>query len=335
MAIDYKKHWTEPNGILIIQMPMDWQYKNTITENFIEESPYSFEPYEDPIGCFQLSCYPLSELNPKNNLQKEPPINWEVIRMDSDAFDTYLYWGECFDQALIGKYIYRKEYRDDTRIISQLKQVQLALDSIRVIPPKDRELAASLDKYDRFLASLVASYDLLNAAIESDSYIEIIVLSTNQIDAFLRLAIVLCKQLKTESDEIELRYIFQDEKEKGILERKIFEEAYKLGIVDTEMFFQLNEAYDLRNKIVHRYIISPIKTRDMIPIVLKLLKLHEDVRLILRSYEKHQIGKGYGIYGKGFMHLDKFPDEEVKRAYSWANDKHALERFQRKIEQET
>ncbi len=56
-----EKHWTEPNGIFIINIPANWQYKNAVFENIEEKSPYSFEQYENSAGCFQLSCYPLSE----------------------------------------------------------------------------------------------------------------------------------------------------------------------------------------------------------------------------------------------------------------------------------
>ena len=42
----------------------------------------------------------------------------------------------------------------------------------------------------------------------------------------------------------------------------------------------LNELYDFRNRIIHRYIISSLQTRDILPVVGKLLKIHEEVRLV-------------------------------------------------------
>ncbi|HCJ51412.1 MAG TPA: hypothetical protein DHV67_06115 [Gallionella sp.] len=328
------KHWTEPNGMLITNIPINWMYLNPVVEPRTEEPPYSFEPYEDAIGCFQLSCYPLKELSPNRNDQAGSLVReskWIHRRMDSDEFDVHIYYGAMEDQALIGKYIYSRELRGDTQILEQLELVDRVLNRIKVIPVNDRSLAANLDKYDRFLASLVASYDLLDAAIHSESYIEIVVIATNQIDAFLRLSIVIAKQLRDQTDDIEVKYLFQGDNEKGILERKIFSEAVQLGIIDVQMSARLNDIYDFRNRVIHRYIISLIRTRDIIPAVGELLDAQEEIRLVLRGLEDRQIGRSFGIYGRGFKRLDGYDEVEIKRAESMANDKHVLDRFRRKI----
>lgn len=331
------KHWTEPRGTLIVSIPMDWQYRNPVVEPRTEEPPYSFELYENSVGCFQLSCYPLSELAPKiaqSAKQSSGGLKWTRSQMNSEKFDTYIYFGAMDDQALIGKYIYERELRGNPRVAEQLKLVDDVLASIVVIPVRDRVLAANLDKYDRFLGALRASYDLLYAAMAAGSSIEIVVLSTNQIDALLRLGIVLARQLESESDDIDPRYLFQGNDEKGILERTIFKQAFDLGIIDAEVLNKLNDVYDLRNRIVHRYIISPIKTRDMIPIVKNLLELHDVIRTCVRKIEDSQIGKSFGIYGHGFERVEAFDDVEVTRANCWANDKHDLKRFRNKISRE-
>lgn len=77
------KHWTEPNGILLIKIPTDWQYLNSGLSDYEEKSPYGFQPYENPIGCFQLSCYPLSELAPsiaKANPNGVRELSWKESR---------------------------------------------------------------------------------------------------------------------------------------------------------------------------------------------------------------------------------------------------------------
>lgn len=339
MVENYWKHWTEPNGILIMNIPMNWRYLNPIIASRIEQPPYGFEPYDDAIGCFQLSCYQLDKSSQNKNQQTDIPgskSRWICRREDDDKFDMYLYLGAMDDQALIGKYIYSRELRGDTRILEQLKLIDKILNRIKVIPIQDRPLAANLDKYDRFLTSLVASHDLLDVAINSGSYIEIVVLATNQIDAFLRLSIVLAKQLRNQTDDIEVKYLFQTDGEKGILERKIFHEAVKLGVIDAKVEKRLNSLYDFRNRVMHRYIISSIRTCDIIPAINELLEMHEEIRLALRDLEDRQIGKSFGIYGRRFQRLRDSDDEvawavEKKRAESMANDKHVLGRFHRKI----
>lgn len=331
------KHWTEPRGILAIQVPVDWQYRNPVIGSRTEEPPYSFEPYENPLGCFQLSCYPYFDLVPNASEGFKPKRgvpSWTRSRIESDRFDVCLYYGAKGDQALIGKYIYDRELRGDSRVSEQLKIVDSVLASIIVIPINDRALAANLDKYDRFLGSLCASYDLLYAAIESESFVEIVVISTSQIDALLRQSIIVWKQLASETDDFDSRYFFQSESDSGIRERAIFQEALDLGIIEIAIYDRLQEVYKLRNRIVHRYMISPIQTRDIIPIVTKLLELHEVIRVIARNVEDRQVGKGFGIFGRGFQRLEKFTDIEYKQAHSWANDKHGLEKFRRQIGRE-
>jgi hypothetical protein len=328
------KHWTEPNGNFIVNIPIEWQYKNVVIENEIEKSPYSFAPYDESLGCFQLSCYPLIEhgINPNFPIQKNnSKIEWLASRMEDKEFEVLLFHAQVDDLLCMAKYIYSSEYNNDKRIEEQLKKVKLALDSFMVIPQSDRELAANLDKHDNFLASLAASYDLLMNAYESESYIELVVVLSNQIDAFLRLAIILKEQLETETNDIEVKYLFQGVGEKGITERIIYAKAHDLKIVDDETFTILNGLYDLRNRVMHRYIISFLKTRDIVKLVYDYSIVNEKIRLILKSYEEIQFGKGFGIYGRGYFKEDVFDETEYRRVSSMANDKHLIEKLKRKI----
>jgi hypothetical protein len=328
------KHWTEPNGNFIVNIPIEWQYKNAIYANIEEKLPYSFEPYEESLGCFQLSCYPLSEngINPNFPIQKNnSKVKWLTSRMYDKEFDMLLFHAQVDDLLCIAKYIYSSELRNDKRIHEQIDKVKLALDSFTVIPQIDRELAKNLDKHDNYLTSLAASYDLLNNAFDSESYIEVIVILANQIDAFLRSSIILKEQLENRTNDIDIKYIFQGDDESGISERKIYIKANEMKIIDNELLKELNDLYDLRNRVIHRYIISYLKTRDIIKIAYNYLVLNEKIRLILKSHEEMQFGKGFGIYGCGYSKDDEFDEPEYKRAYSWANDKHLVEKLRRRL----
>lgn len=124
--------------------------------------------------------------------------------MDDSRFCVHLYFGALADQALIGKYIYDVGLENDTRIIEQLIIVDRTLNSVVIVPKHERKLASDLNKFDRFTGSLAASHDLLHSAIESESYIEIIAISANQIDAYLRLSIVIAKQILSKTNDIEV-----------------------------------------------------------------------------------------------------------------------------------
>jgi hypothetical protein len=271
-------------------------------------------------------------INPNFPIQKNnSKIEWLASRMEDKEFEVLLFHAQVDDLLCMAKYIYSSEYNNDKRIEEQLKKVKLALDSFMVIPQSDRELAANLDKHDNFLASLAASYDLLMNAYESESYIELVVVLSNQIDAFLRLAIILKEQLETETNDIEVKYLFQGVGEKGITERIIYAKAHDLKIVDDETFTILNGLYDLRNRVMHRYIISFLKTRDIVKLVYDYSIVNEKIRLILKSYEEIQFGKGFGIYGRGYFKEDVFDETEYRRVSSMANDKHLIEKLKRKI----
>lgn len=329
------KHWTEPNGILLIQTPTDWQYLNPAVEGEIETSPYSFQPYEDAVGCFQLSCYPLIEQAP--SIAKAHPkgvqkLTWKQSRKDDSEFCVHLFFGALADQVLIGKYIYDFGLKNHKKINDQLVIVDQVLNSIVIVPVNDRKLAADLDKFDRFNASLAASYDLLYSSIKSESYIEVITISANQIDAFLRLCIVIAKQLKDCTDDIDVKYLFQEDNERGIMERKIFDHSLKYDVLNQQIHKELNSLYQLRNRVIHRYIISNIKTRDLIDIAARYLEASETVRLTLRGLEHKQADEQHGVYGKNFCKALIDDKDAIQRLYAEVNDKHLLSRFKRKID---
>lgn len=328
------KHWTEPNGTFLIQIPTAWQYLNPAVKGEEEKSPYSFQPYENANGCFQISCYPLEELAPK--LADEypngvPELTWRPSRMDDSEFCIHMFYGASADQALIGKYIHDASLDNDERINEELRLVDNILKSLVIVPPRDRNLASDMAKFDRFQGALAASYDLLDNAIESDSFIEVVAVSANQIDALLRLSIVIAIQLKKQTDEVPLKYLFQAEDERGLMERKIYDDALKYNVIKDNDHKELNSLYKLRNRVIHRYIISDIKTRDLPGIALRYVEACDKVRLILRDLENKQKDCQHGVYGKKFMKFSEPDDEAIKRLFADVNDKHLIRKFARKV----
>jgi|SRR5690554_2986595 len=328
------KHWTEPNGIFLIQIPTEWQYLNPVVEGEEEKSPYSFQPYENANGCFQISCYPLEEIAPRlagEYPKGVPDLRWRPSRMDDSEFCVHMFYGASADQALIGKYIHDASLDNDEQINEELRLVDKILKSVVIVPPGDRKLASDMEKFDRFQGALAASYDLLDNAIKSDSFVEVIAVSANQIDAFLRLSIVIAIQLKNQTDEVPIKYLFQAEDERGLMERKIYDDALKYNVIKDDDHKELNSLYKLRNRVIHRYIISNIKTRDLPRIALRYVEACEKVRLILRDLENKQKDCQHGVYGKNFMKFSEPDDEAIKRLFADVNDKHLVRKFARKV----
>ncbi len=328
------KHWTEPHGLFIVNIPTNWQYRNVSFTMGVEEPPYIFGKYESCPDCFQLSCYPLAEKGVNHNfpIQKSNSIiQWFMIKKENTEFKALLFYAQVDDLLCMAKYIYPSKWSDH-ELKKEFVIVKKVLDSFCVIPANDRELAINLNKYDNFHASLIASCDLLNNAYESDSYIELVAILANQIDAFLRLSIVLKMQLVNETNNIEVEYLFQQEDGKILNERKIYKKALDLELIDTDVFKALNSLYDIRNRVIHRYIISYLKTREIIDTAYQYLILKEKIRLVLASCEKEQFGTGFGIYGIGYSEDYRICDADYKRLHSMANDKHLVEKLRRKID---
>lgn len=309
------KYFTEPNGKFIIKIPAEWQYKN-IEIGHEEISPFSFELYDNPVGGFQLSCYSKIEkpINPHIKIQNVDTNNLELLehRMDGGGFNMHLWYATVADHIFMAKYIYDTLKQNEPEIQIELEKVKAALSTLQLLSSEKRLLAVELDKYEKFMASLSASFDLKNKALENHSLIELLIIIANQIDAYLRMAIVMKKQLQDRTNSIDIALLFQSENDSPIMERKIYHQASDLGIIDQTTYDKLEELYKERNKVVHRYIITEFKTSFLYQIVYEYETVCETVRLALNVIEDLQFKEGIGIHGNERNPNDE-PSEEAKK----------------------
>jgi len=330
------KYFTHPAGKFIIKIPVEWQYKN-IEAGYKEENPYSFELYDnEDTGCFQISSYSEQEKPFKKTL-KIQPYNTDKLeflnqRMDGGGFNMHLWYAIVEDHLFMAKYIYDTGKENSDEIIKELKKVEKSLETLQLLSPDKWEKAIEIDRYEKFNASLAASFDLLYKAYENESFIEIIIIIANQIDAYLRLAIVMTKQLNDKTNNIDTTFLYQGEGDKPIFERKIYSIAQELCIIDSQLFNKLESLYGERNKMVHRYIISDLKTREILFLSKDYVEVCEEVRLILQSTENRQFKEQIGIHGGNRNPEEEHTPENITLIHSLVNDKHLLERLKRKIE---
>lgn len=330
------KYFTEPNGKFVIEIPTEWQYKN-IAVGHEEVSPFSFELYENSIGAFQISCYSEQEkpINQSVPVQKfdTNKLNFIKQRMDGGDFNMHLWYAVVEDHMFMAKYIYDTSKQGDTEVKTELEKAELALATLELISPDKRNLALEFDKYEKFMASLAASFDLKNRAIKNKSVIELMIIIANQIDAYLRMAIVMKKQLQEKTNRIDIALLYQGETDTPIMERKIYRQAKDLGIISQDTFDKLDKLYTERNKVVHRYIISEFKTVYLYEIVYEYESVCETVRQSLKVVEDLQFTEGIGIHGNG-RHPDEEPTEQnINMLYSQVNDKHLIRDLFRDIKQ--
>jgi len=153
----------------------------------------------------------------------------------------------------------------------------------------------SNQKFENYMKGFYASVELGQKAQSNGSFIECVCLYANQIDAILRIGLILRKQLETDSSELIEELLYQGEGDKIITERKIYADALDAGIIDEAMFDQLENLYKERNKVVHRYIISELTTKMVLQIAIGYHKLLMAVREKIAKLERLQVESGRGM----------------------------------------
>jgi len=326
------KYFTQPDGKFVIEIPIEWQYKNVAVGD--ENPPYSFELYENHIGCFQVSCYELRKgQKKKGKIQNFDTDSLEFItkRMDRGGFNMHYWFATVEDHMFMATYTYDSEQEKSERIKAELIKAENSLKTLRLISPEKREDVLNIDRYEKFMASLAASFDLLSDSIENGSAIPIVILIANQIDAYLRLSLVMSKQLSDNTNKMDIALLYQGENDKPITERKIYSLAKNEKIIDEELFEELEKLYKVRNKMVHRYIISEFRTRDIYDLSIGYIEICEKVRLILEEIENRQFAEKIGIYGGDRNPQDEHSAESIRFLHSQVNDKHLVDKHWREI----
>ena len=328
------KWFTEPNGKFVIKIPIEWQYKN-LAAGIEEKSPFCFHTYEKANWSFQISCYSDYQLKQNINIENQPAgkpnIRFITSFLGDDEYRTKLWFASLADHSFIIKYVYDVADENSLDLKERLETIENVLSTLQLLPENHRSKAVELDKYDKFMASLAASFDLRNNALECGAVIELIVIIANQIDAYLRMALMLKQQLDEQSDRIDIVLLFQGENDPPMMERAIYKKALSENIISQALFANLELLYKERNKIIHRYIITDFKTRTTYHVAADYEDIAEQVRDALSKVEERQANEKIGIYKAGLPDMDNVPEEEKRLVYSRVNDKHLVKGLSRKI----
>lgn len=326
------KNFTQPDGLFSIRIPLKWQYAN-VAVGIAESSPYSFQHYENPSSAFQISCYPKSA-HWSNKVPSQPAntdhLHFTQERMDDDKFHMRLWFANVEDHYFMIKFIYDANKEDHPEILEELQHIETSLATLQLLGGEERLRAVEFDVYEKFIASLAASFDLRNKAIEHGCLIELVIVIANQIDAYLRMCLVLHKQLEQKNERIEVALLRQGPGDRRFMEKEIYHMAADLEIIDQQLLGNLVDLYEERNKVVHRYIISELRTRDLGQIAYEYFRLCDQVILRLKHFEDLQAQEKTGIYAD--RNPDRIPDElALNILWSQINDKHLDKNLFRKF----
>jgi hypothetical protein len=166
----------------------------------------------------------------------------------------------------------------------------------------------SCEELERFMSGFAAALELAIRAGENGFMIETICLSANVIDGLLRIGIALRHQLSTERNEIPAFLINQDEGDEIVSERQIYKLALENRVIQEPMFEKLERLYRLRNRVVHRYVISGLTTKDILNIGIEYEQARGEVSEAIELLEAEQVAKGVGM-----TRLDTKDRKEIRR----------------------
>ncbi len=328
--IDRFKIFTTETGKLQMLIPIEWEYKNPSLYKTDKKAPESFGKYDKMLGAFQVSCKEVNEhisgIITANKLAIQSSDKGKLDFQDKlfVIHNSHHYMWLCAvdDHFILVTYIVNTRQHNFKRGILEFKQVRDALATIKFIKPQFRDIVIARNRYTLFMSSIAATIDLRNRAIENGSFIEFIILTANYIDALLRSAIVLTDQLEQSNSDIDITVLFQSETDKPIMEKEIYKRALERSIIDEKLFDELTELYNERNKVVHRYIITDIRTEDMLGISFRYDDLGDKVLALISSLEKKQFEQKIGLYGQGIEPGTESKDElKIKLQYQLM-DKH-------------
>ena len=106
------------------------------------------------------------------------------------------------------------------------------------------------------------------------------------------------------------------------MERKIYKIVLEKGIITQTIFDELEKLYEQRNKVIHIFIITDIRTEDILDIANDYHRVGEKVGEIVNSLEEKQSELKTGIH-KDNDHLgEKMDDTTFKELITKIRDKH-------------
>ena len=144
------------------------------------------------------------------------------------------------------------------------------------------------DTFSNFIYAFGAARKLLKRAHDAGSLIEGMALYASLLDGFLRIGLVLKRQLKDGNDSIDDTLISQAKDGKFYTERQIYRMALQEGVIDAAIYDSLGRLYDRRNDIIHKFFLTPITYESLGDDLLQYESLFERLYDLVYAIEAEQ-----------------------------------------------
>jgi hypothetical protein len=301
------KLYTDFTGKFQMYIPLNWEYKNPSLYRRTEDgTPQAFGFYDKSLGAFQLSCKRVTEhIQNLIATRKEPVQSSDSEQLifseqfiPSEKQIVYAFSCAVDDHYFFATYIVEPKKSLVRKIELELNEVRKVLSSVKFIKEPFRKIILTQRRFDLYMSSIATIMEMKNNAIEKESHIEYIVFSANHIDALLRLSVILTNQIENKNEDIDLKLLFQSETDKPIMERTVYQKCLDLKIITIYLFNELERLYKERNKVIHRFIITDIRTEDIFNLATEYEKIFDTVDGIISNLEVEQVKQGIGVWGK-------------------------------------
>jgi len=297
------KRFIDEKGTFEIKVPTTWNHS---IKNGKEHTFQEYEIWKS--DAFQLSINSLDTEEKKKNFQnltksltveKIGDIDFYKLPDSGDMEFTTKTWLKQFgDKSVIFTLTHpnNPDKDIDSRTISEkVETIHSILKEFKLVEDGKSIDVINSYRFDMFLQGVGTTALILSKAVENKAFIEATCLLANQIDALLRIGIVLKNQITNNNSEIEVEWIYQGLTDKKKSEKDIYKKALDLGIIDQSTFDELYVLYDDRNRVIHRFIISEITLAEVEEISFKYYQKQQAINKVIYDLESEQIKLNVGM----------------------------------------
>jgi len=299
------KRFIDSNGSFELKIPVTWKYY------LIEEKIHTFKDYKAWIpDSFKISIKSLNDDSEKSSFSKlTESLPKEKIghldfhrppKISHKKFTTETWIKKYGKNRVIFSITFPNnpdKDMDDRTISEKIEQVQTVIKHFKMIEENKKESTLNSHKFELFLQGVGASSLILSKAIKNKAFIEATCILANQIDALLRIGIILKKQINNGNGEIETEWIYQGAKDKIKSEKDIYKKSLELNILNKSQFENLFSLYNDRNRVIHRFVISEITLAEVEDIAYAYYQHQIEITQMIFEIESEQIRLGVGMTG--------------------------------------
>lgn len=297
------RRFINEKGTFEIKVPITWRY------SIKDGKVHTFQEYEIwKSDAFQLSINELDTDEKKANFEsflKTLPTTkiddedfYNLPDSGDEEFTTKTWTKLYVDKSVFFTLTHPNNTDpelDSRSIEDKVLLVHSIMKEFKIIETGESIETINSYRFEMFLQGVGAAALILSKAVKNKAFIEATCLLANQIDALLRIGIVLKNQLINGNSDIEIEWIYQGLADKKKSEKDIYKNALDLEIIDQTVYDELFKLYDDRNRVIHRFVISEITLAEVEEIAYRYYRQQEAINKIIYDLEAEQITLGIGM----------------------------------------